>query len=123
MDEPDLERDRTTAAQHMARVRSYESWFKKDRSTYFTMLSSMHDDLIGEYEGYSTAKEMRDQLKFVIKHVNFETWHARLGHIGQDRMTRLVRESLLGSLTNVNLPVCELCLASKAVRKPFGKAV
>ncbi|KAG5524057.1 hypothetical protein RHGRI_030902 [Rhododendron griersonianum] len=50
-------------------------------------------------------------------------WHARLGHIGQDRMTRLARESLLGPLAKVNLPICESCMAGKAIRKPFGKAV
>ncbi|KAL0437841.1 UNVERIFIED_CONTAM: Copia protein [Sesamum radiatum] len=49
-------------------------------------------------------------------------WHARLGHIGQERMTRLAREGLLGSLTKVNLPTCEPCMAEKACRKPFGKA-
>ncbi|GAV60933.1 gag_pre-integrs domain-containing protein, partial [Cephalotus follicularis] len=51
------------------------------------------------------------------------TWHARLGHIGQDRMTRLAREGLLGPLAKVNLPICEPCLAGKACRKPFGKAI
>ncbi|KAK2978454.1 hypothetical protein RJ640_023712 [Escallonia rubra] len=50
------------------------------------------------------------------------TWHVRLGHIGQDRMTRLAREGFLGPLTKVNLQTCEACLASKACRKPFGKA-
>uniref|UniRef100_A0A2N9F135 CCHC-type domain-containing protein n=1 Tax=Fagus sylvatica TaxID=28930 RepID=A0A2N9F135_FAGSY len=30
----------------------------------FTMLSSMHDDLIGEYETFQNAKDMWDQLKF-----------------------------------------------------------
>ncbi|KAK2994180.1 hypothetical protein RJ640_018165 [Escallonia rubra] len=50
------------------------------------------------------------------------TWHARLGHIGQDRMTRLAREGLLGPLAKVNLQTCEACLAGKACRKPFGKA-
>ena len=49
-------------------------------------------------------------------------WHARLGHIGQDRMTRLAREGLLGSLTQVKLPICEPCLVGKATKKPFGKA-
>ncbi|KAK2989911.1 hypothetical protein RJ640_001976 [Escallonia rubra] len=39
------------------------------------------------------------------------TWHARLGHIGQDRMTRLARECLLGPLAKVNLQTCEACLA------------
>ena len=51
------------------------------------------------------------------------TWHAQLGHIGKDRMARLVRECLLGPLTKVDLPICEPCLAGKACKKPFGKAV
>ncbi|KAL0421379.1 UNVERIFIED_CONTAM: Retrovirus-related Pol polyprotein from transposon TNT 1-94 [Sesamum latifolium] len=41
---------------------------------------------------------------------------------GQERMTRLAREGLLGSLAKVNLPTCEPCMAGKACRKPFGKA-
>uniref|UniRef100_A0A2N9GLJ0 Integrase catalytic domain-containing protein n=1 Tax=Fagus sylvatica TaxID=28930 RepID=A0A2N9GLJ0_FAGSY len=51
------------------------------------------------------------------------TWHARLGHIGKDRMARLAREGLLGPLAKVDLPICEPCLAGKACRKPFGKAM
>jgi hypothetical protein len=50
-------------------------------------------------------------------------WHARMGHIGQDRMTRLTREGLLSPLTKVNLPTCEHCLAGKSTRKPFGKGI
>ncbi|XP_026419768.1 uncharacterized protein LOC113315726 [Papaver somniferum] len=42
------------------------------------------------------------------------TWHARLGHIVQDRMTRLAQEGHLGSLSKVSLPVCEPCLEGKA---------
>ena len=38
-------------------------------------------------------------------------------------MVKLAREGLLGPLTKVDLPICEPCLASKACRKPFGKAV
>ena len=48
-------------------------------------------------------------------------WHAKLRHIGKDRLARLAREGLLGSITNVSLPMCEPCLG-KACRKPFGKA-
>uniref|UniRef100_A0A2N9EKE5 Integrase catalytic domain-containing protein n=1 Tax=Fagus sylvatica TaxID=28930 RepID=A0A2N9EKE5_FAGSY len=55
--------------------------------------------------------------------INSSTWHARLGHIGKDRMARLAREGLLGPLAKVDLPICEPCLAGKACRKPFGKAV
>ena len=35
-------------------------------------------------------------------------------------MTQLAREGLLGSLTKVDLQLCEPCLAGKACRKPFG---
>lgn len=48
-------------------------------------------------------------------------WHARLEHIGKDRLARLAREGLLGSVTNVSLPICEPFLARKACRKLFGK--
>jgi hypothetical protein len=37
-------------------------------------------------------------------------WHARLGHIGQERMARLTREGLIGNLAKVTLPTCEHCL-------------
>ena len=50
--------------------------------------------------------------------IDSTTWHARLGHIGRERMTR---EGLLGSLTKVDLQLCEPCLAGKACKKPFGK--
>ncbi len=50
------------------------------------------------------------------------TRHAHLGHIGQDRMTRLVRDGLLSSLTKVDLLTSEHCRAGKANRKPFNKA-
>lgn len=49
-------------------------------------------------------------------------WHARLNHIGQDRMSRLAKQGLLGDLQKVELPTCEHCLKGKLTRKPFGKA-
>ena len=61
-------------------------------------------------------------LSYVIGSNNIDsaTWHARLGHLGRDRMTRLAREGLLGLLTKVDLQLCEPCLVGKACRKPFG---
>ena len=50
-------------AQHRRDMEAYQNWFKKDRSARFTMLSCMHDDLIGEFEIYLTARAMWDQLK------------------------------------------------------------
>ena len=54
--------------------------------------------------------------------VNDVKWHARLGHIGQDRLKRLAKASLLGSIDKINLPVCEQCLVGKATRLSFCKA-
>ena len=66
------------------------------------------------------------RLLFIVSSVdsNFDSvvWHAGLGHIGQARISRLVKEGLLGSLTQVRQPRCEPCLASRAIKKPFGKA-
>src|SRR3954464_1405868 len=49
-------------------------------------------------------------------------WHSRLGHIGHDRLSRLVKSGLTGSLTKVTLPTCESCLAGNTTRKSFDKA-
>ena len=54
--------------------------------------------------------------------LNVNVWHARLGHIGQERMNRLAR-MVLGSIMKVELSTCEYCLQGKSIRKPFGKAV
>ena len=48
-------------------------------------------------------------------------WHARLGHIGQQRMNILAKEGLLANIDKVVLSTCEFCLAGKIARKPFGK--
>jgi transposase InsO family protein len=52
---------------------------------------------------------------------DMNAWHARLGHIGQQRMQRLAKEGLLGNINKVELSTCEYCLIGKTSRKPFGK--
>ena len=52
---------------------------------------------------------------------NVIIWHVRLGHIGQERMNRLVRENLLSQFTKIDMSTCEYYLAGKITRKPFGK--
>ncbi|KAL0315387.1 UNVERIFIED_CONTAM: Copia protein [Sesamum radiatum] len=46
-------------------------------------------------------------------------WHARLGHISQDRMKRLVDSKSLEIDNLDNLPACESCLKGKMTKKPF----
>jgi hypothetical protein len=49
--------------QHTRDLAAFESWRKKDRCARFTMLSSMHNNLIGEFEKYPTAQELWKALK------------------------------------------------------------
>ncbi|GAV80629.1 UBN2_3 domain-containing protein [Cephalotus follicularis] len=53
-----------STAQHRRDLEMFEAWSKKDRCARFTLLSYMHDDLIGAYEHCPTTKEMWDQLRF-----------------------------------------------------------
>ena len=78
---------------------------------------------------YSSSNNVNESFSLITTNDNAcnnsVRWHARLGHIGQDRINRLTRESLeslLGPLAKVSLPTYEHCLASQAIRKPFGKA-
>ena len=50
---------------------------------------------------------------FICAYDNSIIWHATLGHIGQEMMTRLVREGLMGNLAKVTLSTCEHCLVGK----------
>ena len=51
------------SAQNRRDLETYQSWRKKDRCARFTMLNSMHNDLIGKFESYGTAQDMWIALK------------------------------------------------------------
>ena len=51
---------------------------------------------------------------------NVIIWHARLWHIGQERINRLVKENLLGQLTKIDMLTWKYCLVDKK-KKPFKK--
>ena len=46
-------------------------------------------------------------------------WHHRLDHIGDDIITKLERDGLLGPLGFELYPTCESCIFSKMKRLPF----
>ncbi|KAL0394938.1 UNVERIFIED_CONTAM: hypothetical protein Slati_4460000 [Sesamum latifolium] len=75
--------------------------------------------------GFFMLELSNESASYVSSSINIHDisalWHARLGHIVQERMTRLAREGLLGSLAKVNLPTCEPCMAEKAYRKLLGR--
>ena len=52
---------------------------------------------------------------------NVIIWHARLWHIGQERINRLVKKNLLGQLTKIDMPTCKYCLVNKKNKKTIQK--
>ena len=55
--------DEGSTEQHLRDLAAYESWLKKDLCARFTMLSSMHNDLSGEFEQYTIAQDAWKALK------------------------------------------------------------
>ena len=86
---PTLEEGNVT--QHRCNRETYQNCLKKDSCAGFTMLSSMHNDLIGEFEEHATACAMQDALKFkfggtsaIILHdlnIRFNSYKMRPNHI------------------------------------------
>ena len=46
-------------------------------------------------------------------------WHLRLGHIEEDRINKLEKHELLGSLTFESYLICEFCLQGKMAKLSF----
>ena len=46
-------------------------------------------------------------------------WHQRLGHIREDRINRLEKDGIFGSLNPEPYLACESCLQEKMVKLPF----
>ena len=53
----------TTSKQYQEKLKTYQACFKRDQSTCYTLLSCMHDDLLGELDGCHSAKDMWDNLR------------------------------------------------------------
>ena len=59
------------------------------------------------------------QKRFVYKINQKYLWHYRLGHIGEDRINRLEKDGILGSLNLESYLACKSCLQEKMVKLPF----
>ena len=46
-------------------------------------------------------------------------WHLRLGHIVDDRITKLEKLGILSNLEFSSNPTCEACIQGKMIRLPF----
>jgi len=56
-------RDTIATKQYKENLKAYQAWYKRDRSARYTMLCCMQDDLLGEFERFSTAEDMWTQCK------------------------------------------------------------
>ena len=63
----------------------------------------------------STVGQKRARDKFNHKYL----WHHRLDHIGEDRINKLEKNGILGSLNPELYPACEPCLRGNMVKLPF----
>ena len=46
-------------------------------------------------------------------------WHLRLGHIADDRITKLEKLGILSHIESSSNPTCEACIQGKMTRSPF----
>ena len=53
----------SASEQHKEKLKAYQTRFKRDRSAFYILLSCMHNNLLGEFEGSPTNKDMWDRLK------------------------------------------------------------
>ncbi|KAK2973132.1 hypothetical protein RJ640_012196, partial [Escallonia rubra] len=53
-----------TEAQPLRDHTAYQKWNQKDRSARYTLLSSLQNDLIGQYDELPTCKALWEQIKF-----------------------------------------------------------
>jgi len=58
--------DVIASEQYQEKLKAYQTWFKRDQFARYTLLSCMHDDLLGEFEDCPTAKDMWNHLKILF---------------------------------------------------------
>ena len=66
----------------------------------------MNDILVLDLDDCYNNKRSSAFISYTDSFSDSLKWHARLGHIGQDRMNRLAKEGLLDRLTKVTFPRC-----------------
>ena len=63
----------------------------------------------------STVSQKRSRDRINQKYL----WHHKLGYIGRDRINRLEKDRILGSLNPEPYPTCESCLREKIAKLSF----
>ena len=106
-------RDITATEQYKENLKTYQAWFKRDRSAPYTMLSCMRDDPLGEFECFHTTKDMWMQLK-----IRFEQTSATRLHTLQLKWMQYTIDSsrsISEHLRNISAMVRDLKAAGQEV--------
>jgi len=69
----------TASEQYEEKLKAYQTQFKRDRSACYILLSCMHNNLLGEFEGCPTTKDMWDCLR--IRFGQMSTTRLRTLHL------------------------------------------
>ena len=71
------------------------------------------DKLINLFEqAMSAIVSKRSRNEVNLKYM----WHLRLGHIGEEKINRLVKDNLLDSFSDESILICESCLQKKMIK-------
>ncbi|KAL0285237.1 UNVERIFIED_CONTAM: Retrovirus-related Pol polyprotein from transposon TNT 1-94 [Sesamum radiatum] len=94
-----------------------KNYFYLMKNGYSHLLGKLHNGLyiLQQHDLIMTAQ---NKCK-MDNQENAQIWHARLGHISQDRIKRLVDTKSLEIDDLDHLPACESCLKGKMTNKPF----
>ena len=65
------------------------------------------------------ANTKKEDVNVAVKDPDIETWHKRLGHIGEKELETLARKGFLPSFAGTCLKTCIHCLAGKTHRVAF----
>jgi len=96
----------------------------RDNRTHFT--ASVGENNVALLDGKTRIQPHSlptDSASAAATPVSYETWHKRLGHLGHERLARLVKQNLVSSLPleiPSESPFCVSCLDGKQKRFPFS---
>lgn len=65
-----------------------------------------------------------EQLNVAERSSSFQLWHYRLGHLGMDKVKKMMNEQMVNGMNSVNdekSSVCEACILGKQHRCPYPR--
>ncbi|KAF5376302.1 hypothetical protein D9615_008480 [Tricholomella constricta] len=88
------------------------------------MRGKCHDETM--YRIDFVAKPVAMSARSLTRPADVETWHRRLGHVGESILREMVRSEMVKGLDVTKLSVngrCEDCIMGKQTRRPFDEEV